>query len=139
MKKLVLMFLIALFFTANSSGGENISSKDERILLTPSDRLIGHWSNELEENYYYGKLTEGIGSYIIVSPDGNIVANHQYKIISQYPEGENIVVQLLFSNGDKREESYIIAKDGMELKKTTIYRGMEVITLRYYVDDKENP
>ena len=138
MKKIVLLFLIALFFAGNSSGGEKISSTDERILSTPADRLVGHWSNELEENYFYGKLTDGFGSYIIATPNGETVF-HQYKIISQYPEREKIVVQLLFSNGDKREETYLIAKDGKELKKTTIYRGIGVITLRYYVDDKEKP
>ena len=138
MKKIALLFLIALFFAANSSGGEKLSSKGERILSTPADRLVGHWSNELEENYYYGKLTDGFGRYIIVAPNGKTVF-HQYKIISQSPEGEKIVVQLLFSNGDKREETYVISKDGKELKKTTIYRGIGVITLRYYVDDKEKP
>ena len=132
MKKLALLFLIsALFFAANSSGGERISA-------TPADRLLGHWSNDLEEHYYYGKPADGFGSFIIVPPDGESVF-HNYKIISQSPEGEEIVVQLLLSNGDTREETYAIPKDGKELKKTTLFRGVEVISVRHYVDDKEKP
>lgn len=139
MKKLTLLLLVTIFFAASSSsGGEQLPGKNGRNLSTPADRLVGHWTNDLEENYYYGKLIDGIGSYIVVPPDGKPLP-HQYKIISQDPGGEKIVVQLLFSSGETREETYLIPKDGSQFKKTTKYRGVEVISLRNYVDDREEP
>ena len=138
MKKLALLFALTLFFAANSLGGEGVSGKDGRILHTPEDRLAGHWTNELEEHYYYGPVTNGTGSYIIVTPGGKTVS-HQYEVVSQQPAGERIVVRLVLRNGKTREETYAVSRDGRELKKTTMFRGMEVTTLRSYVDDRIKP
>jgi len=138
MKRLALLFLMTIFFAANGAGGEQLSGQEGRNLSTPADRLVGHWTNDLEENYYFGKPADGIGSYIIVPPDGKPLP-YKYKVVTQDPAGEKIVVLLLFREGEAREETYLIAKDGKQFKKTSIYRGVEVISLRNYVDDREKP
>jgi hypothetical protein len=131
-KHLLLLSLIALFFASPSSGGE-------RILGTPAERLVGHWSTESGDNLYYAKIkSDGLGSYILVQPNGNI-AIHRYKIISQISAGERIIVQLIFSGGNKRYATYMISKDGKELESTTEILGMKITLRLKYVDDKEKP
>lgn len=138
MKKTFLLFFLILFFTANTATAENLSGSTGRDLTTPADRLVGHWTNELNEHYYYGRLKDGLGSYIIVTPVGKTLF-HQYSMLSQEPAGEKIVVQLLLKNGDNREETYFISPDGQQLKKISTFRGMEVVTFRQYMDDKVKP
>lgn len=131
-KHLLLLSLIALFFASPSSGGE-------RILGTPAERLVGHWSTGAGDNLYYGKIkSDGLGSYILVQPDGN-TALHQYKIISQIPLKERVIVQLIFSDGKTRIETYMISKDGKEHESTTEVHGMKITSQHKYVDDKEKP
>ena len=77
---------------------------------TPADRLVGHWATDVGDNLYYSKADKnGVGRYILVQDDGN-TARHQYKIISQIPDGERIVVNLLFASGSQRAETLIISK-----------------------------
>ena len=131
-KHLLLLSLIALLIASSSFGGK-------RIFSTPAERLVGHWSTKPGDNLYYGKLkSDGFGSYILVQPDGN-TALHQYKIVSQIPAGERVMVQLIFSDGDKRNATYIISKNGEELESTTEILGMKITTQQKYVDDKEKP
>lgn len=131
-KHLLLASIVAIFFASTSYGAE-------RILGTPAERLIGHWSTESGDNLYYAKIrADGLGGYILVQPDGN-TASHQYKIVSQIPTGERVIVQVLFSNGDKRNETYIIPKDGKELTATTELLGMKITLQLKYVGGKTEP
>jgi hypothetical protein len=131
-KYLLLVSLVLLFFASTSHG-------PERILSTPAESLIGHWSTTSGDNLYYAKIrADELGSYILVQPDGN-TARHQYKIVSQIPAGERVIVQLLFSSGDKRNETYIIAKNGKELTATTVFLGMTITSQLRYVDSKTEP
>jgi hypothetical protein len=106
---------------------------------TPAERLIGHWSTESGDNLYYAKpKDEGLGSYVLVQPNGN-TARHQYKVVSQIPTGERVIVVLMFSGGSKRTETYMISRDGKELVSTTEILGMEVTSKHRYVDNKTEP
>jgi len=129
---LALFFTLILFFASNCMGAE-------RTLNTPADRLVGHWSTKSGDNLYFGKLrTDGMGSYILVQPDGN-TAFHQYKIISLIPRGERVIVQLNFSDDNKRNATYFISKDGKHLESTSEIVGMKITTQLEYVDTKEKP
>ena len=138
MKKIILLFVLMLTFAVSGMADEQSVNKDSRNLSTPAARLLGHWSNELEEHYYFGEIDDGVGNYIIVPPGGKALF-HKYKIIGQDPEGEKIDVVLLLLNGDKRNEKYFVSQDGKELQKVSEYRGVEVVTKRYYVDEKQKP
>jgi len=116
-----------------------LTSCSQRDMDSPADRLVGHWSTESGDDLYYSKVkTDGIGSYIPVGPDGN-TARHKYKVVSQIPAGERVIVQLLFSNGDKRQEEYMLGKDGKELVSTTEILGTEITSKLKYVDGKIEP
>jgi hypothetical protein len=113
----------------------------QRNLDTPADRLVGHWSTSTEsgDDLYFSKVnSDDVGSYILVQFDGN-TARHKYKIVSQIPAGERVIVQLWFSDGTKRIDEYMISKDGMELESTFVYDGMELTSGLKYVDDKIEP
>ncbi len=127
--RMLLISLVTLFLV----------SCGQRDMGTPAERLIGHWSTKSSDHLYYAKTTDdGLGSYILVQPDGN-TARHQYKVVSQIPTGERIIVLLMFSDGDKRQEEYMISKDGRELEETTEIRGMEIKSKLTYVDNKTVP
>jgi hypothetical protein len=133
MKKQALLVSFVLLVCAGTSNGS------ERSLGTPAERLIGHWSTRVGDHLYYAKIrADGLGSYVLVQPDGN-TARHQYKIVSQIPTGERVIVQLLFSDGDKRNETYLIAKDGQELTATTVFHAMTITSQLKYVDSKIKP
>jgi hypothetical protein len=130
-KYLFLLSLLVIFFAASSSGGE-------RILSTPAERLVGHWSIA-GDNLYYGKLkSDGLGSYIIVHPNGSTYV-FPYRIISQIPAEERVTVQLILSSGETRNDTCVISKDGKKLESTTELVGMKITTQLKYVDDKEKP
>ena len=77
-----------------------------------------------EYHKYYGKIDSKtqIGSYIVVG-ETSTIARYQYKIFSENPSEDWIIVKLLFSSSKSREEKYQIAKDGMSLISET---GREV-------------
>jgi len=111
----------------------------QRDMGTPAERLIGHWSTKSGDHLYYAKAKDdGLGSYVLVQPDGN-TSRHQYKVVSQIPTGERVFVILMFSDGDKRKEEYTISKDGRELEKTTEILGIEVKSKLTYVDNRTAP
>lgn len=117
----------------------NNLGNNERNLGTPAERLIGHWSTESGDNLYYSKIkSDGIGNYILIQPDGNI-AFHQYKLISQVPQGNRIIIQLIFSDGDTRTQTFIVSKDGKEIESNTKVLDMTVTSQLNYVDNKEQP
>ncbi|MCK4252339.1 hypothetical protein KAX97_12895 [candidate division WOR-3 bacterium] len=98
-----------------------------------------------EYHKYYGKVDSKtqIGSYIVVG-ETSTTARHQYKIISENPSEDWIIVKLLFSSGESRREKYQIAKDGMSLISETeleLGLGMSVTSIDTlkYVDSKTNP
>jgi hypothetical protein len=131
-KQLLLLSLLALFPVSSSFGGE-------RVLGTPVDRLIGHWSSDAGDNVYYaGIMSDGFGSYIIVQPNGN-TAIHQYKLISQIPAGERVIVQIIFSSGNKQTDKYMISKDGVGLEYAHEILGRMITGQLKYVDDKISP
>lgn len=130
--------LALLAFSAGILFGSS-SYADVRLMLTPSERLVGHWSTSEGDNLYYANVkSDGVGSYTLVQPDGN-TALHQYKIISQIPSGERMIVQLLFSDDSKRNETYFISKDGMRLESTTEIIGMTISSSLKYIDNKVKP
>ncbi len=134
---ILVLALVALILTSCSQ--RNIDSPAQRTMDTPADRLVGHWSTKSGDSLYYSKVkTDGIGSYILVQTDGN-TALHKYKVVSQIPAGERVIVQLLFSDGDKRDEQYIVGEDGKELVKTTEILGGTVTGKLKYVDGKIEP
>jgi hypothetical protein len=106
---------------------------------TPAERLIGHWSTESGDNLYYAKpKDEGLGSHVLVQPNGN-TARHHYKVLSQIPTGERVVVDIVFSDGSKRTETYMISKDGKELVSTIKILGSDLSIELRYVDNKTEP
>lgn len=116
-----------------------LTSCGQRNLDTPADRLVGHWSNESDDHLYYSRANaDGVGSYILVQFDGN-TARHEYKIVSQIPAGERVIVQLWFSDGTRRIDEYMLGRDGMELEITFVNDGMELAAKWYYIDDKVEP
>ena len=131
-KHFLLLSLVALLFAASSYGVE-------RALGTPAGRLVGHWSTKSGDNLYYAKIrADGFGSYVLVQSDGN-TARHQYKLVSQIPNGKRVIVQLLFSDGDKRNETYLVEKDGKELTSTTDILAMKITSQLKYINGKTEP
>jgi hypothetical protein len=112
---------------------------NERSSGTPVERLVGHWSTKAGDNLYYSKIkSDGFGSYVLVQPDGN-TAFHQYKLVAQTPQGDRVIVQLIFSDGDTRTQTFIVSKDGEELESNTKVLDITITSHLNYVDNKENP
>ncbi len=127
--RMILLSLVALVLV----------SCGKRDMGTPAERLIGHWSTDSGYHFYYAKAKDtGLGSYVSVEPDGN-TARHQYKVVSQIPTGERVIVLLVFSGGDKRSATCMISKDGKELVRSMKFLGTEVTTTLRYVDNKTEP
>lgn len=134
MIKLKFLFSILLLVLISSCG------KSGRDLSTPHGRLVGHWATDAGDHLYYSKIdskTE-MGTYILVQPNGN-TAKHRYKIVSEIPKGERIIVQLLFASGDSRNDTYYISKDGQLLTKKWVFLGEESSITEKYVDNEISP
>ena len=111
----------------------------ERTLTTPADRLVGHWATAMEDHLYFSKAdSEGMGRYTLVQFDGN-TARHNYKIVSQIPDGDRVIVLLLFSDGDQRTDEFHVSQDGSTAQSTTVIFGAEITSELRYVDEKEEP
>jgi hypothetical protein len=123
---------IALFITSPSFS-------NERLMDTPADRLIGHWVTQTKGHLYISKLnTEGIGNYTMVQPDGS-TEYHRYKIVSQIPNGEQVVLRILYSDNRTRDDVCTVSKDGKEFRQTIRASRLKATTSRFYVDSKTEP
>jgi hypothetical protein len=103
-------------------------------------QLVGHWSTSGDDNLYYGPAdpSSKIGSFIMVHPDGKAFT-HRYKIESADSGDRTIKTNLLFSNGESREETLVMAKDGKSFDKTTVITDIEVQSQLTRVDDNTAP
>ena len=103
-------------------------------------QLVGHWSSRGNDNLYFGETdpTSKIGTYILVHPDGKSFT-HRYKVESEDPSDRTIRTNLLFADGDSREETLVISEDGKSIEKTTTVTGIEIHSQLTKVDDKTAP
>lgn len=103
-------------------------------------KLVGHWSSAGNDNLYFGETDAGsrIGSYVLVHPDGKAFT-HRYRIESAEPKKRVIKTTLLFADGDKREESFLVSEDGQSVETSTVVTGIETHSQLSKVDDKTAP
>jgi len=129
---ITIVFATALLVACSSSSGAAASAY--------AKKLVGHWSSAGNDNLYFGEADAAskTGSYILVHPDGKAFA-HQYKIESVEPKKRTINTNLLFADGDKREQSFALSEDGQSIETTTIITGMEIHSQLSKVDDKTAP
>jgi hypothetical protein len=150
MKTCVVIFLLPLLICA-CSFSQNLTPTTndyreqskldfKRDLTTPSLRLIGHWKSKVGDNLYYSAIdtSQGIGSYFLVQPNGN-VAHYHYSIVSEMSNGERVKVKLLNSDDWSRVETYYISKDGKRMIIETVLLGFEVSATLEYIDSKITP
>ncbi|OPX18010.1 hypothetical protein BXT86_03455 [candidate division WOR-3 bacterium 4484_100] len=137
----VIMTLL-LVLGCEQRGGTNpgIQTKGVRDLSKPSSRLVGHWRNDAGDNLYYDMVNPEtqVGSFYIVRPDSS-VAKHRYKILSEIPKGERIIVLILFNDGTRRKEIYYINRDGLSMKTETRISDIFISGECKYIDNKTAP
>jgi hypothetical protein len=150
MKTCVVIFLLPLLicacsFSKNLTPTTNDYREQSKLdfkrdLTTPSLRLIGHWKSKVGDNLYYSAIdtSQGIGSYFLVQPNGN-VAHYHYSIVSEMSNGERVKVKLLNSDDWSRVETYYISKDGKRMIIETVLLGFEVSATLEYIDSKITP
>ncbi len=136
------ILVLAFILGCEQQGG--LHSKNNvnplRDLSRPCLRLIGHWQNEAGDNLYYGAVDPEtqIGSFFIIRPDGS-VAKHRYKILSEIPAGERVIVLLLFNDGTQRKEIYYIDKSGLSMKTEMKLSDVFISGKCRYVDAQVRP
>ena len=127
--KLAAITLVAIFLVSCGS----------RDMASPAGRLVGHWTTKAGDHLYYSKTdSDGLGSYILVQPDGN-TAHHRYKVLSEVKTGERVIVQLQFADGDTRNATYDVSKDGKIVSSTTKILFSEIAAELTYVDGRTKP
>lgn len=114
----------------------------ERDLSTPASRLIGHWTDKLDEDFYYGVPdTKGkmLGDMIWVDPNGRTLY-HKYRIVNQELTGEQITIEEHYHKGlGSKPVTLMISKDGQKMKSTKRILGMNIASEHKYVDDQVRP
>ena len=128
--------ILALALLASCSSAESGPSGTS----ASAKQLVGHWSSAGNDHLYFGETdpTSKIGSYILVHPDGKSFT-HRYKVESEDPSDRTIKTNLLFADGDSREETLVISEDGKSMEKTTTVTGIEIHSQLTKVDDKTAP
>jgi hypothetical protein len=117
----------------------------QRALGTPAERLVGHWTADGGAHYYYGSIGPSKrGTFILRDVDKDPF-RREYRLVKQDKGGLRVVVELLFGDGNTREETYLIAKDGTSMETSTVFvlpsisGGMRLKDHRTYVDEKTEP
>jgi hypothetical protein len=132
MRLAIATVILAASLLASCSRGGGTSALEKQ--------LVGHWATSGDDNIYYGAVDPGskTGSFIMVHPDGKAFT-HRYEIESADSGDRTIKTNLLFSNGESREETLVMSKDGKSYDKTTTITGIEVQSQLTRVDDNTAP
>jgi hypothetical protein len=109
---------------------------DLSALGPPSARLVGHWATPTNDELYFGAVdpTYRTGSYVLVHPDKKVF-RHTYRVDAEDPSDQHVAVTLLFADGERRDETYVIAADGRSMTSSTVVTGVPTETRLSRVDD----
>jgi hypothetical protein len=129
------LFLLAalLFVLPQAASGD-------RDMSTPSARLVGHWESEAGDAVYYGVIdpSTGRGTYWLVQPDGGR-AKHEYMILSETPNGDDVTIQLHLRGGSRRTERCRVQRNGVYLDCDKAIVGIQIESSLEYVDEATSP
>ncbi|HZT32672.1 MAG TPA: hypothetical protein VFA33_22470 [Bryobacteraceae bacterium] len=124
-----------------------------RDFSTPASRLIGRWKSAdlsvaSSECEFFGPVDSAskTGVFTRYRQTGRDKKTKQpiwkqfdfkYQVISEDAAGDRVTVNLLFSDGDSRPESYYIEHNGLMRIKKTVLAGMESSSKLVYMDRKD--
>ncbi|MFC5488776.1 hypothetical protein [Dokdonella soli] len=107
----------------------------------PSTQLVGHWGDGNDELYFDAvDPTYKTGGYVLMHVHpvrGGF--HHQYRVDAEDPGDQHIAATLLFADGSRRDEKYVISEDGKSMTSTTTITGIETRSSWRRVDDKTRP
>ena len=114
--------------------------KDLSNLGAPSARLVGHWATSTNDHLYFDAVdpTYKTGGYVLIHPDRKTF-HHKYRIDAEDASDQHIAATLLFADGDRRDEKYVISEDGKSMTEETTITGIQTSTELRRVDDKTSP
>lgn len=89
-----------------------------RDLSTPSARLVGHWTTDQGDEYYFGRPIAGEGTLVYL-PRGGEKETQTYRVVEESDEDDTVTVEVTTEDGTTVERVYRIPEDGIFMREQT--------------------